>query len=90
MENQEAEIQSEENTRTLCGTVIFFKVNVGSKSEKLQPFLYQTQNQLVPLFMANSNPFENNAFKAFDGKLVQVTGIMKTGTFEVQQIQELQ
>ena len=88
MENEENKIQEQENISTLQGTIIFLKQNTGSKSEKLQPFLYQGQAQLIPLFMANSNPFENNELKAFDGKSVQISGKMQNTTFVVQQIQE--
>lgn len=82
---------NEENNeiQTLEGTIVFQKNNIGTKSESVQPFLYVNQNQVIHLFMQNSNPFENNQLKEFDGKSVFVKGKIHNGTFVVESIENV-
>ena len=75
-----------ESLETMNGTIIFQDVNIGSKSECRKPFLYVNQNEIFPLFMKNSNPFENNELKEFDGKQVSVTGFMNDKKFVITEI----
>lgn len=75
-----------ESLETMNGTIIFQDVNIGSKSECRKPFLYVSQDDVVPLFMKNSNPFENNELKEFDGKQVSVTGYRSDKKFIVTEI----
>lgn len=72
------------------GTIIFQKINEGSKSEKLQPFLYISKDEIIPIFFKGSNPFENNELAQFDGKLITVEGHIENTTFIIQKIKENQ
>ncbi len=55
------------------GIIIFLKTNIGSKSESLQPFLYQNGGKIIRLSKQGDNPFENESLKPFDGEKVKVT-----------------
>lgn len=72
------------------GTIIFQKINEGSKSEKLQPFLYISKDEIIPVFFNGSNPFENNELAKFDGKQITVEGTTENSTFIIQKIKENQ
>ena len=75
-------------TRTMRGTVIFKKANVGSKSESFAPYLYCGRGvPMQRLLMKDDNPFENSGFDAYDGLPVELTGkILPSGTFLVETI----
>ena len=77
---------SEEEKISISGTVIFQKINIDSKSESFQPFLYVNQNQVIHLYLKNSNPFENNLLHQYDGKFITVKGLMRENTFIIDQI----
>lgn len=68
------------------GTIIFQKINEGSKSEKLQPFLYVSKDEIIPVFFKDSNPFENKELANFDGKQITVEGDTENSTFIIQKI----
>ena len=72
----------------LQGVVMFLKTNEGSKSEALMPFLYRGRD--IPpqkILLKNDNPFENNGFASYDGKLVELSGSTAlSGTFIVDEI----
>ena len=79
-------MSEEKVLQTLTGTIIFQKTNEGSKSESMQPFLYVNQNQVVHVFMNNSNPFENNFLQTYDGCNVTVEGYMNNETLVINSI----
>ena len=56
------------------GIIEFILSNVGSKSEKMQPFLKEADGNLVEIFKESDNPFENESLKEYEGKTVNVTG----------------
>lgn len=56
------------------GIIIFTKINIGSKSECIQPFLYQGSGRFLRLWKQGDNPFDNESIKPFDGKKVKVIG----------------
>lgn len=75
--------------QVLEGTVIFKLANEGSKSESKLPFLQVLEDGLekeIPLYLKNSNPFENNKLKEYEGKSVKIEGYEKNGTFVISQI----
>ncbi len=59
---------------TKTGIVEFILSNVGSKSEKMQPFLREADGNLVEIFKESDNPFKNESLKEYEGKTVKVTG----------------
>ena len=59
---------------TKTGIVEFILSNVGSKSEKMQPFLKEADGNLVEIFKETDNPFKNDSLKEYEGKTVTVTG----------------
>lgn len=79
-------MENQEEIKTLTGTVIFQKTNEGSKSESIQPFLYVNQNEIVHIFMKNSNPFENKGLQEYDGKIVSAKGYYNNQTFVIEEI----
>ena len=81
-------MENKEELKSLTGTVIFQKINKGSKSESMQPFLYIKQNEIIHLFMQNSNPFENTNLQAYDGKVITVKGYFNNQSFVVEEISE--
>lgn len=81
-------MEKQEEIKTLTGTVIFQKSNEGSKSESLQPFLYINQNEIIHLFMRNSNPFENKGLQSYDGKMITVNGYYNNHSFVIENISE--
>lgn len=56
------------------GIVEFILSNVGSKSEKMQPFLKESDGTLTEIFKESDNPFVNESLKEYEGKTVTVTG----------------
>ncbi len=56
------------------GIIIFIKIDIGSKSESSQPFLYQGKGKLLRLYKQGDNPFSNESLKPFDGKTVRIEG----------------
>ena len=72
--------------KELKGTVSFKLVNEGSKSEVKKPFLLLEDGKNVPLFMENSNPFENSALHQYENKRVQLKGYEKKGVLVVTEI----
>ena len=57
------------------GVIVFLLTNQGSKSECLLPHLYLGRDfSVLPLYMEDDNPFENKAFKEYDGCRVRVHG----------------
>ncbi len=59
---------------TKTGKVEFILSGVGSKSEKMQPFLREADGNLVEIFKESDNPFKNESLKEYEGKTVMVTG----------------
>lgn len=41
---------------------------------------------LIPLYLENSNPFENSTLKQFEGKEITAEGTMKDGIFHISKI----
>ena len=41
---------------------------------------------LIPLYLENSNPFENSTLKQFEGKEITAEGTMKDGVFHISKI----
>ena len=80
------ENEFENSQQTLSGAVIFRKIDIGSKSESVQPFLYINQNQVIHIFKENSNPFENDILHQYDGKFVTLKGSLKENTFVIEEI----
>ena len=76
---------SEEEKISISGTVIFQKINIDSKSESFQPFLYVNKDQIIHLFLKDSNPFESNILNQYDGKFITIKGFMKDNTFIVEE-----
>lgn len=75
---------------TLKGVVVFMTFGAGTKSESLQPYLYQGRDAKVRVFKKGDNPFENHGFDAFDGKEVEVVGAFGRGdVFNVSEIKVL-
>lgn len=71
------------------GVIIFSKINIGSKSERYQPFLYQGEGKFLRLRKEGDNPFVNENLKPFDGKTVKITGTQEgNDVFCVQSIEE--
>lgn len=68
------EKKNETNLICLQGIVVFMPVDVGSKSEALAPILYLNRNKKIRLYKKGDNPFENNSFNDYDGKLVEILG----------------
>lgn len=56
------------------GIIEFILSNVGSKSEKMQPFLKEEDGNLVEVFKEGDNPFNNDTLKEYEGKKVTITG----------------
>lgn len=79
-------MENQKETEILSGTIIFQKINDGSKSESLQPFLYISQTEVIHLYVKNSNPFENNELQKYDGKFVNVKGLYKEKDFIIEEI----
>ena len=50
------------------------KSDIGSKSESLQPYLYVGGGDMIRLFKAGDNPFENETMKPFDAMKVSIVG----------------
>ncbi len=72
------------------GIIFFIKINIGSKSESSQPFLYQGDGKFLRLKKQGDNPFANESIKPFDGKKVRVTGQKnETDVFCVDSIEEI-
>lgn len=73
------------------GVVVFLKSNEGSKSECSLPYLYLGRAEsLVPMFMENDNPFENNSFLPYDGCRVKAIGMMSSdNVFVVNKIETI-
>ena len=68
------EKKNETNLICLQGIVVFMPVDVGSKSEALAPTLYLNRDKKIRLYKRGDNPFENNSFNDYDGKLVETLG----------------
>lgn len=79
-------MNEEKISQTFTGTIIFQRTNEGSKSESMQPFLYINQNQIIHIFLKDSNPFENNSLQKYDGCNVTVEGYMNNDTFIINSI----
>lgn len=63
------------------GTIVFLSSDVGSKSETKRPYLYQNREGCIPVLKEDDNPFENSGLDAYDGKLVEVTGLYGRGDY---------
>lgn len=78
--------EKENSVITLQGTVIFKLMNEGSKSEGNFPFLKIDDESIIAIYLENSNPFENNNLKEFEGKEITAEGTMKYGVFHISKI----
>ena len=78
--------EKNEEKKIIKGTVIFKKVDEGSKSERIQPFL-KTDDADTRLFLKDSNPFENRQLKAYEGKTVRAEGSFKNEVFIIDSIE---
>ena len=85
-EIQEKEAGSDNSVLTLQGTVIFKLMNEGSKSEGDFPFLKLADTHLIPIYLENSNPFENTTLKEFEDKEINAQGTMKEDVFYITKI----
>ena len=56
------------------GVIEFVLSNVGSKSEKMQPFLKEADGNLIEVYKDGDNPFKNTELKQYEGMTVTVTG----------------
>lgn len=62
------------------GVVIYLRVNEGSKSECVVPFLYQGRDaEPLQIMLKDDNPFENGGFTEYDGQKVAITGNLSQG-----------
>ena len=88
---------SDSSIITLQGIVIFKLMNAGSKSEGNFPFLKLSDNTIppldrgispttIPIYLENSNPFENNTLKELEGKEITAEGFMKEYIFHITKI----
>lgn len=82
-------MDKDKNQLELEGTVVFIQMNAGSKSEAIQPVLYINENEYHQLYMENSNPFENNELRKFDGRKVNVKGVIENNKLTVFEINEI-
>lgn len=72
------------------GIIFFLKINIGSKSESNQPFLYQGGGKFLRLVKQGDNPFVNESIIDFDKKAVKVTGNLgENDIFNVNTIEEI-
>ena len=97
-EEEQITEETADSTITMRGTVIFKLMNGGSKSEGQFPFLEVEETEVVvpepvegptkfiPLYLENSNPFENSTLKQFEGKEITAEGTMKDGVFHITKI----
>lgn len=56
------------------GILKFILSNVGSKSERVAPYLEEEDGTLTEVYMEGDDPFENASLKEYDGKAVSLTG----------------
>ena len=72
------------------GVVVFLTTNRGSKSESLQPYLYQSRDiPLLRIMYRGDNPFENDRLLEYDGKRIDVCGVLsESGTLIVERIRK--
>lgn len=76
---------------TLHGIVVFLRSNIGSKSEAKVPYLYVNREEKIRLMKKNDNPFENHGLDEYDGKPVEVSGMLiRNNIFCVVSIKEKQ
>lgn len=86
-EEEQITEETADSTITMRGTVIFKLMNEGSKSEGQFPFLeVEEPTKFIPLYLENSNPFENSTLKQFEGKEITAEGTMKDGVFHITKI----
>lgn len=57
------------------GTVVFLLSNIGTKSERVIPFLYVSQNTMYKLHLRGDDSFEERGLFPYDGKRVIVSGV---------------
>lgn len=85
-EISEKKRDSDSSIITLQGIVIFKLINAGSKSEGNFPFIKIDDESIIAIYLENSNPFENNNLKEFEGKEITAEGTMKDGVFHISKI----
>lgn len=74
----------------LTGQIIYKTFAEGTKSECQRPFVFLENGSQILLYKTEDNPFENNAFAAFENKKVQLTGEFCEGVFNVSEISQIQ
>jgi len=79
------------NTReTLTGTIVYLNDSVGSKSESVAPFLYRGRGaDPLSVYFIGDNPFENNRLAEYDGRRVELSGVMGERKFVVDDIKAI-
>ena len=72
------------------GIIVFKKINVGSKSEGLRPFLYLGKGSFLEVWKKDDNSLYGTALMPFDGKSVVVKGENDefSGIFVINEITE--
>ena len=72
----------------LEGVIVFLRINIGSKSEGLHPFLYQGDGKLTKVWKFDDYSFQGNLLKEYDGKRVKIDGTLtETETFVIKEIE---
>lgn len=79
MENEELEV--------MTGTIVFLPIGEGSKSDILQPFLYQSRAEIRKIRLEGDISFENASLLEYDGKYCTISG--KQGRGDVLLIRDI-
>ena len=72
------------------GTVVYKLINVGSKSERLTPFLYEGNGQFLKIWMHGDSSLFSDYLKKYDGKHITLLGeINEYDVFLIETIEEV-
>lgn len=72
------------------GTVVYKLINVGSKSERLTPFLYEGDGQFLKIWKPGDPSLFGDCLKKFDGKHITLQGeINEYDVFLIETIEEV-
>lgn len=75
--------------QTFRGTIIFQRLNAGSKSDAAYPMLYVCKETSFKLLLKGDNPFENKGLLPYDGKFVEICGEKGRSSFIVETVKLL-
>ena len=79
--------ESNNELQILTGKIIFKMTDVNSKNEHSAPFLQSKGGELIPLFLVNSNPFENSVLKSFENQNLSLEGSYFGDVFQISKIE---